>query len=102
MGQGGLLVMAWPSVDPNPDVSPRRLAARHKVLSAMRKRTVLGAPSAVQLVSAASLPGRWLGYACPDLSFGQAIATAIPCAPARRPDSPIRRHRPGSLVKHPG
>ncbi len=68
----------------------------------MRKRTVSGGPSAVQLVFAASLPGRWLGYACPDLDFGQAIATAIPCAPARRPDSPIRRHRPGSLVRYPG
>ncbi len=73
-----------------------------KVLRAMRKRTVLGGPSAVQLVSAASLPGRSLGHACPDLGFTQAIATAIPCAPARRPDSPIRRHRPGSLVKYPG
>ncbi len=73
-----------------------------KLLRAMRKRTVLGGPRAAQFVSAASLPGRWLGYACPDLGFGQAIAAAIPCAPARRPDSPIPRHRPASLVKYPG
>ncbi len=73
-----------------------------ELLRAMRKLAVLGGLCSVRMVSAASLPGRWFGHACPDLGFAQAIATAIPCAPARSPDPPIRCHRPGSLLKPPG
>ena len=44
----------------------------------------------------------WLVHARLRLGFAQPIATAMACAPARRPDTPVNRHHPGSLVQHAG
>ena len=47
------------------------------------------------LDSARILSRPWLVQARLGLGFLQAIATAMPFSPARRPDAPVLRHHPG-------
>ncbi len=56
----------------------------------------LGGLGSIQFVSAASLPGRWLGYARLDMGFAQAIAYGYPSRSS--PASRLAHASPSSRV----